>query len=248
MRRPTTSFILSVAALVSVATCTQTRSASLLQANLRAQQDQMLVETVAATLYGGEGQVFAELRDQAVDKIAYNFFNTLKKDLVPLAVKVGGAALTNMRKNLIGFSEVSSAKLDGDVAEYILSQLSVGNRDFIAALAQAQLNQGVQGQAFAEVDNAIKQSLWEKIKNFFSRKKEAQTQSEVATINGLMNAEISSYLRAQSEAIFDDLEAKLIRAQQVDVEADADFDGVDLDNVDEDVEDFDLSGLSEEEL
>ena len=173
MRRPTTAFILSVAALVSVATCTQSKSAALLRANLQAQQQQILVETVAATLYGGEGEAFAQLRDRAVEQLAYNWFDSVKQQLGPLAAKVGTSLLTNVRKNVLGFSEVSSAKLDGEVAEYILGELASGNKDFISALSQAYAANEVKGQALAEVDARISESVWEKIKNFFSRKKDA---------------------------------------------------------------------------
>ena len=144
-----------------------------LRANLQAQQQQILVETVAATLYGGESEAFAQLRAQAVDQLTKNWFDNLKQHLGPLAAKVGGQLLTNVRKNVLGFSEVSAAKLDGQVAEYILGELASGNKDFISALSQAYANHQIKGQSLAEVDAQISESVWEKIKNFFSRKKDA---------------------------------------------------------------------------
>ena len=128
---------------------------------------------MAATLYGGEGEAFAQLRDRAVEQLAYNWFDSVKQQLGPLAAKVGTSLLTNVRKNVLGFSEVSSAKLDGEVAEYILGELASGNKDFISALSQAYAAKEVKGQALAEVDARISESVWEKIKNFFSRKKDA---------------------------------------------------------------------------
>ena len=62
----------------------------------------------------------------------------------------------------------------------------------------------------------------------------------MTTIKDLMNAEVSSYLRAQSDAIFDDLEAKLVRAQTTQADADeldTDGDGI-PDSQDEDYDDL----------
>lgn len=69
--------------------------------------------------------------------------------------------------------------------------------------------------------------MWEKVKNFFSRKKDAQTASESAAIDKLLNAEVSSYLTSQSEGVFDDLKSKIVRAQ-------ADDDNVNYEDLDHD--------------
>lgn len=92
----------------------------------------MLVETTAATLFGGDDKIFAELRDQAADQIAWGFLSGLKD-------RIGGiakGAIDNARKNYLGFSEVSSAKADGEVATFILSELANGNQDFLKSLSQ----------------------------------------------------------------------------------------------------------------
>ena len=91
-----------------------------------------MVETTAATLFGGDSPVFAELRDQAANEITWGFLNGLKDRLI----NVGKGALENARKNYLGFSEVSSAKADGEVAQFILTELANGNQEFLKALGQ----------------------------------------------------------------------------------------------------------------
>lgn len=188
----------------------------------------MLVETTAAALYGGSDPVFAQLRDQAADAITWGFFDSFKDKLVD----IGKGVANNARQNVLGFSEVSSTKLDGQVAQYILTELANGNADFLKALSQIAHSTvrpagRVAAQVDSEVNAQIQYTMWEKVKNFFSRKKDAQTASESAAIDKLLNAEVSSYLTSQSEGVFDDLKAKIVRAQ-------ADDDNVNYEDLDHD--------------
>ena len=78
MRR--TCVLLTIAAVVSVGSTTQSKSSTLLRANLHAQeqafqQRQLLVETTAATMFGGSDPIFAELQDQAANQITWGFFD-----------------------------------------------------------------------------------------------------------------------------------------------------------------------------
>lgn len=68
--------------------------------------------------------------------------------------------------------------------------------------------------------------MWEKIKNLFRRKKDAQTASEHAAVDKLLRAEVSTYLQTQSEGVFEDLKQKISRAQVDGNDLDKDNDGI----------------------
>lgn len=130
-----------------------------------------MVETTAATLFGGDSPVFAELRDLAADQIAFGFLDKLKQKAKDIGGNVAKKALENARKNYLGFSEVEA---DGEVAKYILSELANGNVDYLKSLAQVTHQSKPVGRIAAEVDSQIKLELsfelWEKIKNLFKKK------------------------------------------------------------------------------
>lgn len=107
-----------------------------------------------------------------------------------------------MKKQYLGMSQVSSTSVDGEVAQYILSEIANGNPEYLKALAQI-ANSAVNsnGQQFSETDAQNKEKffsdLWEKIKNIFRRKKDAEASGQNSTSDAKqLNAEVSAYLRA----------------------------------------------------
>ena len=157
-------------------------------------------------------------RDLAADQIAFGFLDKVKAKAKAVGGDFAKKALENARKNYLGFSEVEA---DGEVAKYILSELANGNVDYLKSLGQVSHQSKPVGRIAAEVDAQIKTELtfemWEKIKNLFKKKQEgstnAQSSSEAAIIDRMLNAEVSAYLRAQSDSVFDDLKSKISRAQ-----------------------------------
>ena len=148
---------------------------------------------------------------------------------------------------------------DAEVAQFILSEIANGNPVYMKALGQVAHNTiqpqsgHVLSQVASEVDAQIKDEFfkenWEKIKNMFSKKQAAQSETEEAVITRLLNAEVASYIKAQDAKLFDSLKQKLKQGlskymgrSQVDDGADDEVDSDDSDSdSDSDSDDDDIS-------
>lgn len=127
------SIFLTVVAFASLGSATrlQSRTASHLDVAATTTHQQF-AELTAATLYGGEGQVFAQMRAEAANEIAFNIMGALKSK----AKQMGKNAIGGLRKKY-GMSEVSG---DAEVAQYILSEIANGNPVYMKALGQVAHN------------------------------------------------------------------------------------------------------------
>lgn len=127
-----------------------------------------MAEVTAATLYGGNDQMAAEMMEQASNQITFDFLKALKKK----AVSLGKNAVGGLKKKFLG----GAAQVDADVAQFILSELANGNPAYYKALGEVQSSKGhFLSQVESEVDEQIRAEFfkesWEKIKNMFARKK-----------------------------------------------------------------------------
>lgn len=82
-----TSMILTIAAVVSISQATRLQTKSTTQLAHPTYDKQILVETAAAVLFGGDEEQFAQAADQALNQITFDF-NAIKNKIKDKALQL----------------------------------------------------------------------------------------------------------------------------------------------------------------